>query len=195
MCKIKNLKFHSNFPGANIVYQHDIGCSPVYGVMQMMAGWLTEHVLGSHCCHVCRAAAKRSPGRQMQPTKQLGDSDILNYSSDWRPKNFWYMSDRPRWCSYVWCIVIKICISFVNIAMSDNPNLVWTTQHTNWVVRWVTQEFLLAAALCMSSQVSADHLKIWSGSSRFQLQMIGHWDSSPSIIVMFTRVIFLIILL
>ena len=31
--------------------------------------------------------------------------------------------------------------------MSDNLKFMWTTKHTNWVVRWATQDFSLAAAL------------------------------------------------
>ena len=39
------------------------------------------------------------------------------------------------------------------------PTFVWITQHTNWVVRWVTQDFSLAAALQYSNK-SANNIHV-----------------------------------
>ena len=88
----------------------------------------------------CSAAAKRSPGRQMRPMKRSGDPDI---TKDWQPKNFFCKSP----CLIVPDNVIKLCIFFSNIFMSDHPKFAWTIQRTNWVVHWATQDFSLAAAL------------------------------------------------
>ena len=50
---------------------------------------------------------------------------------------------QPCWtCGYQ-----TMHIFFSNIFMSDHPKFVWTIQHTNWVVRWATQDFSWAAAL------------------------------------------------
>ena len=46
-----------------------------------------------------------------------------------------------------WTFIYQNINFFFNIFMSDNPKFVWTTQRTDWVVRWVVREFSLAAAL------------------------------------------------
>ena len=51
---------------------------------------------------------------------------------------------QPCWLD-VW--LLKYAYFFFNIFMSDYPKFVWTTQPTNWVVGWATQDFSLAAAM------------------------------------------------
>ena len=41
--------------------------------------------------------------------------------------------------------------------MVGQPQYVWTAQYTNWLVRWVTKDFSLTAALGNSSDLTFKH--------------------------------------
>ena len=95
-----------------------------YFTMYLVHLWLVEISCRLECIS---AAAKWSPGRQMQPIKRSGDPDIPNYRSDWRIEKFSCQSP----CSNFW---LSKCSFDFNIFMSDSPKLLRTTQGTIWVV-------------------------------------------------------------
>ena len=127
------------------IWRHRTGST----LAQVMACCLTAP---SHHLHQCwliisSAAAKQSPSRQMRPMKLSGD--ITKYWSDWQPKNFFCQNPCqivPNDAAMLDVWLSKYAFLF-HYFMSDHPKFVLTTQRTNWVVRWVTQDFSLAAAL------------------------------------------------
>ena len=95
------------------------------------------------------------PPPRIRPMNQPGDP-IINWS-DWQliqefllPKS---MSDCPRRCSHVGRVVIKICIFFSILLQVRPPKIcvhLTSSQRTNRVVCWATQDFSVVAALSMS---------------------------------------------
>ena len=68
--------------------------------------------------------------------------------------------------------------------MPDNPKFVWSTQCTNWVVCWATQDFSIAASLDDSafvwlpgdSNVDQQHLSGYQVTSNYDGCSVIQWQ-------------------
>ena len=119
------------------------------------------------------AAAKR---RHMRPMKQAGNPDIPKYWSDWRYKIFSWQHlctidpDNAAMLEWPWKLKsFNIC---------GTTKFVRTTQHIKWVVRWMTPDFSLAAALYIHSRISNGYVKWASTCNLWHCMKLGSgWGS------------------